>query len=346
MAFRTFDQTTTAAHSEQVHRVRFRVGSGAGSFLLQRLASFKLQLRQQPSTGYSAVTAAFSRTPPCHPMAMAAAVAALIVAGMILCDHATISVSVSTAGVHPAKEAHPQIDNADNDTKDTRRLYIGTSIPRPNPLWAPPALRRRHKTQVPTETPTRTFTAKSANTLSKLTDRMSPHTHALVQGRAYEGNVLELTVNRYSATWVLITSMLYIMQAAARGGDRRGMGNVPDPPPYDPAHERTQPFQQWTQQLMIWSIFLATELDQRQQATAIISQLRGEAALMVQNMSDSGILVDPVNYVIHNIAQAFAPTGDGGLWGDRMQAIRELKSFHHERNESIDAILDRFSMTR
>ena len=97
---------------------------------------------------------------------------------------------------------------------------------------------------------------------------------------------------------------------------------------------------------MIWSIYLATDLDQRQQATAIISQLRGEAALMAQNMSDSDILQDPVNYLLHNIAQAFAPTEDGRLWGDRTQAIRELKSLHQERYESIDAILGRYNITR
>ena len=35
---------------------------------------------------------------------------------------------------------------------------------------------------------------------------------------------------------------------------------------------------------MIWSI-LAIEMDQGQQAAAIISQLRGDAALMAQNLS-------------------------------------------------------------
>ena len=120
--------------------------------------------------------------------------------------------------------------------------------------------------------------------MSKLIDLSSPHTHALVQGRACIGKVLELIVNHYSAEWLLITSVLYMMQAAAGGGGRRGMGRVPDPLSYDTAHERTHPFRQWTQKLMIWPI-LAIHMDQGHQAAAIISQLRGDAALMAQNLS-------------------------------------------------------------
>ena len=67
---------------------------------------------------------------------------------------------------------------------------------------------------------------------------------------------------------------------------------------------------------------------------------------MAQSMSISDILGDPVNHLLNNIALAFAPIEDKGIWGDRMQAIRELKSFHHEKNESIDATLNRFNMAR
>jgi len=196
MAFRTFDQTATAAEEQQVHR--FRVGSGAGNFLLQRLASFTSQQRHQPLIERSAVTTALSRTPPRFPMTVAAAAATIIVAGMIFYDHATISMSAAIAGALPAIEANMQKYNADNETKGTSRLYIGTSIPRPNTPWVQPVSRQCQKTQVPTEPPTREVTTMSTITSSKLIDLMSPHTYALVQGRACIGKVLELTVNHYS----------------------------------------------------------------------------------------------------------------------------------------------------
>ena len=117
---------------------------------------------------------------------------------------------------------------------------------------------------------------------------MSPRIYAIIQGRACIGEVLERTVNRYFTTWLLVASLLYMMQAAARGGDRRDIGHVPDHPSYDPAHERTQLFTEWTQQFMIWCT-LAKDLNQWQKASAIFSQLRGEAGIMAQNLSQTDI---------------------------------------------------------
>ena len=96
---------------------------------------------------------------------------------------------------------------------------------------------------------------------------------------------------------------------------------------------------------MVWSI-LAIDMGQGKQAAAIISQLRGDAALMASNLSYmditqgglvAGVHQDPVNYLLYMLAQAFAPLGEEA----RMQAMRELMSFHRERNESVDAILSR-----
>jgi len=101
---------------------------------------------------------------------------------------------------------------------------------------------------------------------------------------------------------------------------------------------------------MIWSI-LAVDMDQGQQAAAIISQLRGDASIMASNLSYmditqgglvAGVHQDPVNYLLYMLAQSFAPLGEEA----RMQAMRELLVFHRERNESIDAILNRFRRTR
>ena len=101
---------------------------------------------------------------------------------------------------------------------------------------------------------------------------------------------------------------------------------------------------------MIWYT-LAIDMDQGQQAAAIIHQLRGDAALMATNLSYEditqgglilGVHQDPVNYLLYQLAQSFAPLGEEA----RMQAMRELMSFHRERNETIDAILNRFRFTR
>ena len=110
------------------------------------------------------------------------------------------------------------------------------------------------------------------------------------------------------------------------------------------------PFRLWTQKLMIWSI-LAIDMDQGQQCAAIINQLRGDAALMASNLSYLditqggqvlGVLQDPVNYLLYQLAQTFAPLGEEA----RMQAMRELMAFRRDRNESIDATLNRFRITR
>ena len=62
------------------------------------------------------------------------------------------------------------------------------------------------------------------------------------------------------------------------------MGRIPDPPSWNPAHERTNPFRVWTQKLMVWGI-LAADLDDAQQCAAIVNQLGGDASEMAYNFS-------------------------------------------------------------
>lgn len=108
------------------------------------------------------------------------------------------------------------------------------------------------------------------------------------------------------------------MQAATKGGEKRDVGNVVDLPSYDAAHERIQPFTEWAQKPMIWFTF-ATELNQGQQASAIFSQLRGEAGIMAQNLSQTditqrgilgGVQNDPVQYLLFKLTQASAPLNE------------------------------------
>ena len=100
------------------------------------------------------------------------------------------------------------------------------------------------------------------------------------------------------------------------GPPRRGqLARVPDPPSYDPADERRNPFRQYTQRLMIWAI-LAAELDPGQQCASIIDKLRGDAQVLglslsyndiTQGAMVNGILVDPVTSLLSQLAAVFAP---------------------------------------
>ena len=101
---------------------------------------------------------------------------------------------------------------------------------------------------------------------------------------------------------------------------------------------------------MIWCI-LAIDMDQCQQCAAIINQLRGDAAQVGLNLSYldmtqgglvQGVQQDPFNYLLYQLAQAFAPLGEEA----RMQAMRELMSFQRDRNETIDSLLSKIRITR
>jgi len=143
---------------------------------------------------------------------------------------------------------------------------------------------------------------------------------------------------------------LCLMQAPQGGQNRNRMGKVPDPPSYDPAHERMFPFRLYTQKLMIWAI-LAVDMDEGQQCASIANALRGDAALLATNLSYidltqgglvNGVHRGPVEYLLHQLASSFAPLGEEA----RMQAMTELMSFHAQRNETIDSVISRFRIIR
>ena len=99
MAFRTFIQTTAAAEHEQ--STGFRIGSGAGIFLLQRLPLFAMRLRRKIKE-HSARRPASCRRPPWatlpRSLLILVTAAALVVVGMTPGDHAKLRISVSVAG--------------------------------------------------------------------------------------------------------------------------------------------------------------------------------------------------------------------------------------------------------
>ena len=166
------------------------------------------------------------------------------------------------------------------------------------------------------------------------------------------GHITQLfSKNRLFATLVgltcLTTCLIISMMMPGGGGDDRPRGGSRQPPPgWSPDREATYPFRHWVQDLLAWSI-LATEMDPAQQCAAIILQLGGSAREltrslnyqeMVQGGQINGEQVDPVTYLLTNLATQFAPLGGES----RLQATRELFEFSRRRSETTDALLSRF----
>ena len=154
--------------------------------------------------------------------------------------------------------------------------------------------------------------------------------------------------------WLIakLTTIPALMFMQAGGGQRRGqMARVPDPPSYDPANERREPFRLYTQRLMIWAI-LAADLDPGQQCASIINMLRGDAQVLglqlsyadiTQGAMVNGVQVDPVTSLLSQLAAAFAPLGEEA----RIQAMSEIMNFHRQgANETTDALIQRFKMLK
>ena len=133
MANRNFIQHAAAINNEQP--TGFRVGSGAGTFLLQQLLIFAMRLRRQIKE-HSAVPPAACRRPlwatlP-RTLLIFVAAASLAVVGMAPSDHANFRISISVAGWIPLTEFDLQFYNVDNATKKSSQ---GSNIPRPNIPW-------------------------------------------------------------------------------------------------------------------------------------------------------------------------------------------------------------------
>ena len=104
------------------------------------------------------------------------------------------------------------------------------------------------------------------------------------------------------------------------------------------------------QDLLAWSL-VSTDLDESQQAGAIVLELSGEARNLVRNLSmqelqNGGMVngqpVGPVSYILSHLALRFAPLGEE----TRMNAVTELMQFHRNANENIDALLVRYMSLR
>ena len=125
---------------------------------------------------------------------------------------------------------------------------------------------------------------------------------------------------------------------------------VPDPPGWGPDQERNNPFRRWTQQLLVWGI-QASDMDPAQQVACIVPKLPGGAAELAYNLSFqeltqgdmvAGQHVDPLTYLLANLAQLYAPLGEE----QRMMAMSELFHFKRNHNENIDQLIARYRLLR
>ena len=119
------------------------------------------------------------------------------------------------------------------------------------------------------------------------------------------------------------------------------------PPRWEPASNVS--FRSWTQDLMLWTI--SSDLQPHQQCALIISQLGGAARDVARTMTPNevyagGIVngqeVDPITYLLHGLAQRFAPLDDEL----RLRATQDLLGFSRRGNESVDALISRFEIVR
>ena len=123
-----------------------------------------------------------------------------------------------------------------------------------------------------------------------------------------------------------------------------------DPPGWNPERESSYSFRSWNQDLLCWCI-LANDMDEAQQAAAIVQQLQGSARELARNMTFTdittgglvnGVQTGPVTFLLSHLAQHFAPLGEES----RLTALSELMNFHRIGGESIDALQARFRTLR
>ena len=159
----TFAHTAMANDPEAIACHRFRVGSGAGILLLQRLTLLAWHMPQlfnrligiSPCFGRRR---SFVTTPRIQLMlaAAAAAGATIVIAGVTPNDYSPVKVAISVVGSNPTTAT---VATTNNSYGTTRYVSQG-AIPRPNLLWSHPVWHAG----VHPDTPTRQLTIMSTIT--------------------------------------------------------------------------------------------------------------------------------------------------------------------------------------
>lgn len=156
------------------------------------------------------------------------------------------------------------------------------------------------------------------------------------------GGMGKVTVLLFVLSWTAVASVACHM-FANHGHALRA------PPAWGPEGESSYPFQQWTRDVMLWSI--ASDMEPARKAASVMLVLRGAAKEMTrqipaQAVVDGGIVngvaVDPLTYLMHALQERFGNLGEE----IRVQAITELMSFSRKGHEPIDSLLVRFDSIR
>lgn len=118
-----------------------------------------------------------------------------------------------------------------------------------------------------------------------------------------------------TAAWVL-----YMLPAAPASSRT--------PPAWGPEMEARYSFQDWSRDIMVWSI-LNADLDSRRKCAAVTLQLRGGAQDMVRGLPPqammasgiiNGVVVDPMTFLMHALSERYAQLGEE----TRLEAVTEL----------------------
>ena len=121
------------------------------------------------------------------------------------------------------------------------------------------------------------------------------------------------------------------------------------PPAWDPSNQAQYPFRRWSHDVMVWSV--ATEGDPARKAALLCMSLRGSAqelvrtlppAVLVQGGLVNGAAVDPLSFIMHQLAERFAALGEEV----RLTAVTELLTFERQGAETVDNIINRFDVVR
>ena len=150
------------------------------------------------------------------------------------------------------------------------------------------------------------------------------------------------------ATTVAAVCLMMPVQGQGGGGGRGG--RVPDPPGYNPEHERAYSYQTYLEDLYLWSL-LAQDLEPSQQVAMIINKLGGPARDIARTLQGpellhggmvAGVHRDPVSFLLSHLATAFSPLSEE----TRLAAMNEIMQFRPRPGEHIDALLSRFRLVR
>ena len=189
--------------------------------------------------------------------------------------------------------------------------------------------------------------------LAVLSPSMSPREVDLAEPAAARPPLTPATSHSMRTVLLRTHTILAFLAAASIlvfmiGGGAANVGHR-TPPAWGPELVERYPFRTWARHVLVWSIL--TDLDARRKAAAVILQLRGGAAELVESPPPqaiiaggaiNGVNVDPMTFLMHALSERYAQLGEE----TRLSAITELMHFTRHGRERIDDLITRFDRIR